>query len=327
MAEIECSCNTQEISSCSAGFVGAGAFIVYAASITVHIVCACLFKVKISISLLRHCSIEDIKSSARNAWTNIGVTTSLVMTTVVGALIEGHEMSPQGFCMDKQQLLHLQQIYVSLCIACLFANINCIIYCVLNLFYWDSLTEADAVAFLRQNPQVLGETVIYMVESYVFFVLVIGVWFYTTYGQTLTTGIFISFTTTLICNLAKVWTNLIRWKPTASAPSSKTCCGCCRTKSKTCKEEVEWFQLMDAITQPQEGEPQECVTQAVEEIANLQRHEAPNSPEATTPREVEELVAGVIEVAGVDDFIEANEAVDAKLSGHQNHHDSGHVAV
>ena len=58
----------------------------------------------ISLSLLRNCSLDDVKNSARNAWTNIGVTTSLVMTTVVGALIEGHEISPQGLCMDPGAL-------------------------------------------------------------------------------------------------------------------------------------------------------------------------------------------------------------------------------
>lgn len=100
--------------------VGSGAYIVYGTALGGHVLCAALFKVKISISLLRHCSIQNIKSSAQNAWTNIGVTTSLVMTTVVGALIEGHEMSPQGFCMEPQQRIHVQQIYVSLGIACLF---------------------------------------------------------------------------------------------------------------------------------------------------------------------------------------------------------------
>lgn len=73
------------------GFVGLGSYIVYCVSVSLHLLCTHFFKVRISISLLRHCAIQDIKNSARNAWTNIGVTSSLVMTTVVGALIEGRE--------------------------------------------------------------------------------------------------------------------------------------------------------------------------------------------------------------------------------------------
>ncbi|CAJ1327406.1 unnamed protein product [Effrenium voratum] len=260
--------------------VGSGAYIVYGTALGGHVLCAALFKVKISISLLRHCSIQNIKSSAQNAWTNIGVTTSLVMTTVVGALIEGHEMSPQGFCMEPQQRIHVQQIYVSLGIACLFANINCIIYCVLNLFYWDSLTEADAVAFLRQNPQVLGDTVIYMVESYVFFMLMIAAWVYGTYGAQLMNGIMVSCTATLVANLAGVWGNLILWRPTSAQKQGQACC-----RRKPRKDQVEWNQLMDAmaplVAEPKEKSAPEDKETAPRDVAKVvecyvERNEAPS---------------------------------------------------
>ena len=176
--------------------LGLGAWLVYSISVCGHLLVTLCFRVKISISLLKRCSLDDIKECAKNAWTNIGLTTSLVMTTIIGALIEGHEMTPQGFCMDRLSLLHTQQIYVAFCMACLFANVNCIIYCVLNLFYWDSLSQTDAVAFLRENPQVLGETIIYMVESYVFFIAAIGTWIYATYGRTFLSGIVAAFATT-----------------------------------------------------------------------------------------------------------------------------------
>ena len=127
------------------------------------------------------------------------------------------------------------------------ANINCIIYCVLNLFYWDSLTESDAIGFLRENPQVLGETVIYMVESYVFFVLVIATWYYATYGQRLATGIFISITATCIANLATVWANLLRWRRNKRSDDFPTCGKCCKGKGRKRPEELEWFQLMDSM--------------------------------------------------------------------------------
>lgn len=86
------------------GNLTAGCWIVYGTALLGHLVVTKLFTVKISLSLLRNCSLDDVKNSARNAWTNIGVTTSLVMTTVVGALIEGHEISPQGLCMDPGAL-------------------------------------------------------------------------------------------------------------------------------------------------------------------------------------------------------------------------------
>ena len=240
---MECKQDGDSIIYNDGGNLSVGCWIVYSTAVLGHLLVSKLFTVKISLSLLRNCSLDDVKSSARNAWTNIGVTTSLVLTTVVGALIEGHEISPQGLCMDPAQLLATQQIFVSLCLACLFANVNCIIYCVLNLFYWDSLKEKDAIAFLKQNPEVLGETVIYMVESYIFFLAVIATWLYGTYGRTLATGMYISFTSALIGNLAGVWVNLARFRP--QKPPDQDCGGCCQRRRS--KDFNEWLQVLEAV--------------------------------------------------------------------------------
>lgn len=231
--------------------IGLGAWLVYGIAVGGHLFITLRFRVKISISLLKRCSLHDIKDTVKNAWTNIGLTTSLVMTTVIGALVEGHEITPQGFCTDHLTLLHIKQVYVALCMACLFANVNCIIYCVLSLFYWDSLSQADAVAFLRENPQVLGETVIYMVESYVLFIAAIATWIYGTYGQTFITGIFPCFAVSAITNLSLVWKNLHFFYPkdrqVADQIGQSGCCSCCRRNS--CADAERWTRVLDAISE------------------------------------------------------------------------------
>eukprot|EP00434_Breviolum_minutum_P026456 symbB.v1.2.023390.t1/scaffold2138.1/size88104/2 len=229
--------------------LGLGAWLVYGLSVTGHMIMFLMFRVKISISLLKRCSFHDIKDATKNAWTNIGLTTSLVMTTIIGALIEGHEITPQGFCLNHLDVIHVRQTYVAFCVACLFANLNCIIYCVLNLFYWDSLSKSDAIAFLNQNPQVLGETVIYMVESYVLFVGAVGTWIYGTYGFSCLSGIFLPFAATASVNLSVVWLNLDRFKPRDVKVNRKSHCGS--------KDRLRWIQVMQAISEhPQAESPQ-----------------------------------------------------------------------
>ncbi|CAE7734965.1 unnamed protein product [Symbiodinium sp. CCMP2456] len=198
-----------------------GPWIVYAVSFALHLTATMAFNDRISISILRHCSLRRVKDSAKNAWTNIGVTTSLVLTTVIGALIEGHEITPQGYCIGEYQMFQIRQIYVALCLTCFFANINCILFCVLTLFHWDSLTDADAIEFLRHNPQILGETVIYMMESYLFFVLAIAAWLYGTYGRPIVFGIFLALAGSALANTARVWWNLASFDPKAPRRPSR----------------------------------------------------------------------------------------------------------
>ena len=221
-----------------------GPMIVYFVSIGLHMMATMLFNERISIGVLRHCSLSNIKESAKNAWTNIGVTTSLVMTTIIGALIEGHEITPQGYCLGSYQLFQIRQVYVALCLVCLFANINCILYCVLTLSYWDSLTDADAVKFLRQNPQVLGETIIYMMESYVFFVLALAAWIYGTYGRPMAFGIFIALFLSAFSNIARIWWNLSAFDPTKAGATRRKVGMCARTGK-------QWQHLLDQVSERQ----------------------------------------------------------------------------
>jgi len=250
--------------------LGLGAWLVYGLSVTGHMIMFLTFRVKISISLLKRCSFDDIKDATKNAWTNIGLTTSLVMTTIIGALIEGHEITPQGFCLDHLDVLHVRQTYVAFCVACLFANLNCIIYCVLNLFYWDSLSKSDAIAFLNQNPQVLGETVIYMVESYIFFVGAVGTWIYGTYGLSYLTGIFIPFAATASVNLSVVWLNLDRFKPRDVNVIGNRCGS---------KDRLRWIQVMQAISE----DPQAEIPKPQMEEETREKREADKTEDTSVP--------------------------------------------
>ena len=92
--------------------IGLGAWLVYGIAVGGHLFITLRFRVKISISLLKRCSLHDIKDTVKNAWTNIGLTTSLVMTTVIGALIEGHEITPQGFLHRPPDIVTYQASFM-----------------------------------------------------------------------------------------------------------------------------------------------------------------------------------------------------------------------
>ena len=285
--------------------IGLGAWMVYGITLVGHLFITMRFRVKISISLLKRCSLHDIKETVKNAWTNIGITTSLVMTTIIGALIEGHEITPQGFCTDHLTLLHIKQIYVALCMACLFANVNCIIYCVLSLFYWDSLSQTDAMAFLRENPQVLGETVIYMVESYILFIAAIATWIYGTYGQTFITGIFPCFALSALINLSIVWGNLHFFYPkdphlAHQIRLERRCCCCSCGRRKPGVDCQNWIRVMDAISELQPSESAEEKPKKANTVDSVDTPKAtqrrqdeisletpPEAPLATLPAEID----------------------------------------
>eukprot|EP00438_Fugacium_kawagutii_P001785 Skav235964 [mRNA] locus=scaffold592:102916:103809:- [translate_table: standard] len=264
--------------------VGLGAWLVYGISVALHLFITFRYRVRISISLVKHCSSHDVKESVKSAWTNIGLTTSLVMTTVIGALIEGHEITPQGFCMDHPSLLHTQQIYVALCVACLFANVNCIIYCVLNLFYWDALSEEDAIVFLRENPQVLGETVIYMVESYIFFIAAIATWIYGTYGITFLTGIFVSFALSAAINLSNVWANLDKFNPKDPKAQCAMQRPCCRACGGLGADAQQWIRVMESLSDSKKESPQSSDD-------NDAKSSAPKVPAFTEVRSLEKITS------------------------------------
>ena len=60
----------------------------------VHLIVMKCFAQKLGADILEHCTADKLKETVCKAYENIGITTSLVMTTVVGLLIEGHEISP-----------------------------------------------------------------------------------------------------------------------------------------------------------------------------------------------------------------------------------------
>lgn len=144
-----------------------------------------LFPEKLGRDLLEECTVEKLKDTVCKAYEVNSVTTALIMTTVAGLLVEGHEMTPHYFCLNTDFLMHLRQTYVVICIYCLSACILCVVLCTLNFFYLNSLSPKDAQLYLTPRGgglQSVGETMIFLVEAYVLFTVAIGVWVGTHYG-------------------------------------------------------------------------------------------------------------------------------------------------
>ena len=144
-----------------------------------------LFPEKLGRDLLEECTVEKLKDTVCKAYEVNSVTTALIMTTVAGLLVEGHEMAPQYFCLNSDFLMHLRQTYVAVCIYCLSACILCVVLCTLNFFYLNSLSPKDAQLYLTPRGGGLhsvGETMIFLVEAYILFAMAISVWVGTHYG-------------------------------------------------------------------------------------------------------------------------------------------------
>ena len=155
------------------------------------------------------------KNTVCKAYEVNSVTTALIMTTVAGLLVEGHEMTPHYFCLNTDFLMHLRQTYVAICIYCLSACILCVVLCTLNFFYLNSLSPKDAELYLTPRGgglQGVGETMIFLVEAYILFTMAIGVWVGTQYG-----AMFLLIAVTLLCSngyvVTRRWRNLSKFNP------------------------------------------------------------------------------------------------------------------
>ena len=104
------------------------------------------------------------------------------MTTVAGLLVEAHEITPQYFCVDPWRLMHARQTYVVLCTLCLIASILCVIFCLLNFNFLNSIPEDVAGELVEETYAHIGETMLLVVESYLLFSAAIAVWMAFTYG-------------------------------------------------------------------------------------------------------------------------------------------------
>ena len=139
------------------------------------------FTTRVSIDILEHCNPEGLKESAKNVWTNVGVTSALVLTMVM-AMLQIDDIEPRGFALDAGDKFQLQQFYGALCIASLLFNLLAIMSCVVHLSYVDPLSDVDAIKFFLMRIDSIGDPIVYMVESCIFFMGAVSVWVLGTFG-------------------------------------------------------------------------------------------------------------------------------------------------
>ncbi|CAK9089669.1 Uncharacterized protein SCF082_LOCUS42302 [Durusdinium trenchii] len=143
-----------------------------------------IFTTRVSIDILEHCNPEGLKESAKNVWTNVGVTSALILTMVM-AMLQMDDIEPRGFVLEPSDKIQLQQFYGAFCIASLLFNLLCIMSCVVHLSYVDPLSDVDAIKFFLMRIDSLGDPIVYMVESCIFFMAAIGIWVLGTLGLAL----------------------------------------------------------------------------------------------------------------------------------------------
>lgn len=125
------------------------------------------FKVSfaIAVDILEHCPLLEVKDAACKVYENLGLLTALVLTTVPGMLLDGHEIEAYHPCLAESQSMQ-RKAFVVLCVACLISSIVCVVLCLLNHFYLGSLSEATAVDFMIDNGAGIGEAILWAVLTY-----------------------------------------------------------------------------------------------------------------------------------------------------------------
>ena len=156
--------------------------IITASYYALHTLLRMCLAAKLGQDLLKHCPQANLKETVCKSFETISVTTALVMTTVAGLLISVQEIAPNGFCLDPLSLMHAKRAYVTLCLICIRACVQTVLYCVINLFYVNSFTDEDTVQFMKGQAAAMGATAITLAESYTLFGLVIMVWVGPSYG-------------------------------------------------------------------------------------------------------------------------------------------------
>ncbi|CAE7213798.1 AASDH [Symbiodinium sp. CCMP2456] len=120
---------------------------------------------------------------------------------------------PRGFTLEPADKIQLQQFYGSLCMASLLFNLLCIMSCVVHLSYVDPLSELDAIKFFLMRIDSLGDPIVFMVESCIFFMGAVSVWVLGTFGLALALQNFVCLIIFIAGN-AQLWA-----KTSAFAPS------------------------------------------------------------------------------------------------------------
>ncbi|CAE7518189.1 unnamed protein product [Symbiodinium natans] len=181
----------------------------------IHFALWCCASEKLGQDLLEQCKNSVLKDTVCKAYEVNSVTTALVMTTIAGMFVEGHELDPQYFCLHPDFRMHLRQTYIVICMYCIFLCILCVMLCALNYFYLSAMTDKDVYNYLMYDPRgksTVGEALIFLMESYFLFAVAICIWVGTSYGAIhwILTILMMMFTTLVIL---RNWMSLSHYQP------------------------------------------------------------------------------------------------------------------
>ncbi|CAE7479107.1 unnamed protein product [Symbiodinium natans] len=141
------------------------------------------FRTRIAWNLFGRTQVDQVKDAVIKAVENNLMATSFIMTTVVGLLVDGHEIETVDGSFDPEFRKHLRLTFVTLCVWCLGMSISCLIYCLLTIHYFHPLRgDVPSVAFLVWNLRTIGTMFVLMIESYFIFALAVGAWVLGTYA-------------------------------------------------------------------------------------------------------------------------------------------------
>jgi len=138
---------------------------------------------KVSLDIMENADLDILKDSAKNCWTNIGVTAALVLT-VDAAMLQADAMSPHFVSEDEigTELEILQLILDFLAGISLVYCMHSVLSCVIALVYVEPLSNTDAIKFFVANPASMGTPALSIGFACFYTLVAAGIWVVGTSG-------------------------------------------------------------------------------------------------------------------------------------------------
>ena len=167
-------------------------------AVSFHTLVFIVYADDIGKDLVEHCKNDDKKEAICKILENVGITSALVLTTIAGVLTTkmekaaGHDkddvfqeaLAAWGNLTDTSNLAAIVATrYGAVGVLGLISSFAAVVLSVVNHFYLSSLTPTLAAEWLTEHPTAVGETVLYMGESYYYFAFTIVIWCRFAYGN------------------------------------------------------------------------------------------------------------------------------------------------
>jgi len=136
---------------------------------------------QVSLDIMENADLEILKETAKNCWTNMGVTAALILT-VDAAMLQADPIEPHfrvaeddeddfAFDLEKLQLTLDLLAGISL-VYCMWAVIGCVV----ALMYVEPLSNTDAIKFFVANPASIGTPALSIGFACLYTLVAAGMW-------------------------------------------------------------------------------------------------------------------------------------------------------